>query len=121
MAYLQTYTSMQGAGSNINHASTTGITSPDYRSQSNAAAANGSIVVETERVRQYAQELDLKVMDLEHALKESQITLKHSQNAKSDLQSRLQKTEQEYNRLSQDAVIQKAGVNIQDSKLALLV
>ena len=51
MAYLQTYTSMQGAGSNINHASTTGITSPDYRSQSNAAAANGSIVVETERVR----------------------------------------------------------------------
>lgn len=60
-------------------------------------------------------------MDLEHALKEAQISLKHSQQAKIDLQNKLRKAEHDCNRLNQDMQLSKAGVNVQDSKLALLV
>ena len=88
-----------------------GVTSPDYKSTQ----------VETERVKQYAQQQDMKLMDLEHALKEAQMSLKHSQKIKNDLASKLQKSEQDLARVQQDLVLQKAGVNVQDSKLAMLV
>ena len=60
-------------------------------------------------------------MDLQHALKEAQISLKHALKAKEDLQGKLYKIEQDHNRLQQDSLLKQAGVNIQDSKLALLV
>ena len=47
IAYLNTYSSALGG---TNHAAATGITSPDYRSQS-ATGNTGNSVVETERIR----------------------------------------------------------------------
>jgi len=61
------------------HASANQVTSPDYKPSA----------VETERVKQYAQQQEMKVMDLEHALKEAKVSLKHAISGKSELQGRL--------------------------------
>lgn len=41
----------------------------------------------------------MRLMDLQHALKEAQISLRHALKAKEDLQGKLLKSEHEHNRL----------------------
>ena len=74
--YVQTYASTTPADGGA-------LTSPDYKSTQ----------VETERMRQYAQQMEMKVMDLQHALKESQVSQKHAQKGKQDAHARLAKAE----------------------------
>ena len=40
----------------------------------------------------------MKVLDLEHALKEAQVSLKHAMNQKKDMAEKLVKTEKEFAR-----------------------
>ena len=54
--------------------------------------------METERVKHYAQNQEMKVLDLEHALKEAEISLKHARQSKKDMAEKLAKTEKEYAR-----------------------
>ena len=51
-------------------------------------------------------------MDLQHALKEAQISLRHALKAKEDLQGKLHKIEHDHSRLAQDSLLKQAGVNI---------
>ena len=60
-------------------------------------------------------------MDLQHLLKETQISLKHVQRTKEELSKKVIKYEQEFAQAHQNSLLQKAGVNLQDSKLAMLV
>ena len=63
----------------------------------------------------------MKNMDLEHSLKETQISLKHAQKSKEELSTKVVRFEQDLARANQDSLLQRAGVNLQDSKLAMLV
>ena len=60
-------------------------------------------------------------MDLKHKLDETSMALNQTKKIKDELQKKCVRFEQDFTRIKQDNTLKKVGLNIHDSRLAVLV